>query len=107
MTKPRKHIFVCRNYREIESGKHSCEARGAAEIYEEFKRLRAEAGIVSETRLTKVQCFGKCKHGPNVVIYPDNVWYCDVKPEDVAEIIDQHIMRGYPVTRKILPDDLI
>ncbi|MEE9553660.1 MAG: (2Fe-2S) ferredoxin domain-containing protein [candidate division Zixibacteria bacterium] len=107
MPKPKRHIFVCRNYRDADSGKHSCEARGAAEIFEAFKNLRKEAGIAEETKLTKVQCFGKCMHGPNVVIYPDNVWYCGLKAVDIKEIAEEHLINNRPVTGKCMPDDLI
>lgn len=107
MPKPRKHIFVCRNYRDDKTEEHSCEARGAADVFNEFKRLRAEAGIAQETKLTKVKCFGKCKYGPNVVIYPDNTWYCGLKAEDVQEIVEEHLLSDRPVKSKLLPDQLI
>ncbi len=107
MPKPTRHIFVCRNFRDPATGKNSCEARGAEKVFEEFKRLRAEAGIVNETKLTKVKCFGKCDHGPNAVVYPDNIWYCGLKPEDVREIVEKHLLNDRPVARKFLDDDLI
>ena len=107
MPKPKRHIFVCRNYRDAKTGKHSCEARGAKEIFEEFRNLRKEAGITEDTKLSKVQCFGKCDHGPNVVIYPDNVWYCGLKAEDVKEIVKEHLLNDRPVVGKCLDDDLI
>lgn len=105
--KPMRHIFVCRNFRDASTRKHSCEAKGASEIYEAFRRLRAEAGLTAETKLTKVKCFGKCEYGPNAVIYPDNVWYCGLEADDVREIVEEHLLKGRPVRRKFLPDDLI
>jgi len=105
--KPKRHIFVCRNFREAGTGKHSCEAGGAAEIFETFKKLRAEHGIAEETKLTKVKCFGKCKHGPNVVIYPDNVWYCKLTADDARRIVEEHLLKDQPVESKMLPDELI
>lgn len=32
-------------------------------------------------------CFGACHEGPNVVVYPDKVWYAGVKPENVPEVV--------------------
>lgn len=107
MPKPKRHIFVCRNYRDASAKKPSCEARGAADIFKAFKELCAQAGISEETRLTKVWCFGKCEHGPNAVVYPDNVWYCGLKVDDVKNIVESHLLNDRPVKEKQLDDDLI
>jgi len=47
-------------------------------------------------------CFGICEKGPIVVVYPDNVWYGSVTPDDVAEILDEHIEGGTIVDRLVL-----
>jgi len=44
--------------------------------------------------LSNTGCFGICDKGPIVVIYPDNVWYGAVTPDDVTEIMDEHIEVG-------------
>lgn len=44
-------------------------------------------------------CLGLCQHGPNVMIYPDGIWYCGVTPEDVEEIIRTHFIEGGIVER--------
>ncbi|SVC04336.1 uncharacterized protein METZ01_LOCUS257190, partial [marine metagenome] len=41
-----------------------------------------------------------------VVVYPDGVWYNKVKPEDVDEILDQHIGQGKKVERLELPEEM-
>jgi (2Fe-2S) ferredoxin len=43
-------------------------------------------------------CFGGCDHGPNIVLYPQKIWYAGVKPEDLPEILDS-MAGGPPVTR--------
>jgi len=50
-------------------------------------------------RANKSGCLDQCEHGPNVVVYPEAVWYGRVMPEDVAEIIEWHIVSGAPVER--------
>jgi len=37
-------------------------------------------------------CFGACHDGPNVVVYPDKIWYAGVKPEHVPAIVSN--LRG-------------
>jgi (2Fe-2S) ferredoxin len=36
------------------------------------------------------------------VVYPENVWYGSVTPDDVDEILDQHIEGGKAVERLML-----
>ena len=44
-------------------------------------------------------CFGFCGEGPIVKVEPDNVFYTHVRPEDVNEIVAEHILHGRPVKR--------
>ena len=44
-------------------------------------------------------CFGFCGEGPIVKVEPDNVFYTHVSPEDVNEIVAEHIIHGRPVKR--------
>jgi (2Fe-2S) ferredoxin len=50
-------------------------------------------------RANAAGCLDQCEHGPNLVIYPEGVWYGNVQPEDVAEIIESHVLGGKPVQR--------
>lgn len=52
-----------------------------------------------EVFVNNTGCFGICDKGPIVVVYPDNVWYGSVTPDDVEEILDEHIEGGNVVTR--------
>jgi len=44
--------------------------------------------------------------GPVVVVYPEGVWYTKVKPDDVEEILDSHIIGGKKVERLELPEEM-
>ncbi len=44
-------------------------------------------------------CLDQCGHGPNVVIYPDNIWYSHLTIEDVPIIVQEHLINGRPVER--------
>jgi (2Fe-2S) ferredoxin len=39
-------------------------------------------------------CLDQCEHGPNLVIYPQGIWYGGVRPEDVPRIVEQTIIKG-------------
>jgi (2Fe-2S) ferredoxin len=44
-----------------------------------------------------VGCLGLCKHGPNLIVYPEGTWYLGVTGEDVPEIVGRHLKDGEPV----------
>ena len=101
----RHHVFVC-------TGK-SCSARDSAEVKEAFDRELKKRGILfgKEAKgknpngsiiVTECASVGFCAIGAAVMIYPDGVWYAQVRAEDVTEIIDQHLLNGRVVERLAL-----
>ncbi len=86
-----KMILVC--------GGTGCHSSESAKIVTEFERLIAEQGIQDGVEVSIAGCFGFCEKGPIVKIYPDNTFYVEVKPADVAEIFNQHILKGQQVDR--------
>jgi len=99
------HVFVC-------TGK-SCSAVGSAEVLEAFEReLKARGlqyGKVKKGRnpngsvvLTECSSVGFCAIGAAVLVYPDGVWYAQVRASDVPEIVEEHIVNGRPVERLAL-----
>ena len=96
-----KHqVFVC-------TGK-SCSAVGSADVKATFERELQERnlryGKESKGRnpegpivLTECGSVGFCSVGPAVLVYPEGVWYAQVTPEDVPEIIEEHLLNGRPV----------
>ena len=49
-------------------------------------------------------CFGFCAMGPIVKVYPDNVFYVHVKPDDAKEIVESHIGRNEVVERLLFEE---
>ena len=101
------HIFICTNQREPGSPRGCCNPDGMAELHKAFKDAVAARGLKASVRANKAGCLDQCEHGPNVVVYPEAVWYGFVTPDDVAEIVESHIMRGVPVQRLRLKDECI
>ena len=60
-------------------------------------------GLAGSVRANKSGCLDACAMGPTVVVYPEQVWYRCVRPEDVAEIVLQHLVKGEPVERLRVP----
>jgi len=99
------HVFVC-------TGK-SCSARDSAEVRDAFEGELKARGILfgKEVKgknpkgsivLTECASVGFCAIGAAVMIYPDGVWYAQVRPADVAEIIEEHLLNGRVVERLAL-----
>ena len=76
-----------------------CTSSKSPEIIEKFKEAIRKYELEGEVRVEKTGCFGLCQRGPIVVIYPDNVYYCHVTPEDADEIVYQHLCNGRVVER--------
>jgi len=87
----RAHIMVCAGT--------GCTSSGSVTLIKEFERLIKEAGIENEVKIIKTGCFGLCAEGPIVVVYPEAAMYCQVQPEDVAEIVTEHLVNGKIVKR--------
>lgn len=85
-----KHIFVCTNLRDEGD---SCGARGSAEMREYLKAKVKAAGIDKKIRIYKSGCQGNCDVGPNILIFPENIWYKGVHTSDLDFILNQHVFQ--------------
>jgi (2Fe-2S) ferredoxin len=107
MPKFEKHIFVCGNQRLPGQPRPSCDPEGKAELQKLFKRKLAECGLQGKVRANQSGCLDQCEHGPNVVVYPEAIWYGRVTMNDVEEIIESHIVGGKPVDRLMIADECL
>lgn len=73
-----------------------------------FRDELAKKGLDREIMVVETGCHGMCEMGPVVVIYPEGAFYCRVTPEDVAEIVEEHLYKGRIVTRLLytVPEDM-
>jgi (2Fe-2S) ferredoxin len=101
----RHHVFVCTG--------RSCSVRDSAEVIEAFERELKARGILfgkeakgknpkGSTVVTECASVGFCAVGAAVMIYPDGVWYAQVRAADVPEIIESHLINGRFVERLAL-----
>jgi len=93
-----RHLFVCIQNRPP-FAKPSCGPRGAQKLLESFALEMEKHGLIGRVGLNGATCLGPCESGPNLVVYPEGVWYANVKPEDVPEIVERHLVGGSPVER--------
>ncbi len=82
---PMKYIFVCAQQRPPFHHKPSCGEAGMR-IREALRIKVEEMGLNERVRVSMSGCLGPCDDGPNVMVFPDNVWYKKVSEADVDEI---------------------
>lgn len=93
MSQFKKHVFIC-TY-----GPYCWYDGDTEALLKRLKRRVAEAGLKDEVRINRSGCLNQCGHGPMAVVYPDDVWYCSVQPEDADAIFEEHILHDRPVER--------
>lgn len=81
-----------------------CVASGADEVIEAFKTEIKKQGLEAEVDTKGTGCPGFCERGPIVVIYPEDIYYLQVKPEDVPDIVSQTIKEKKIIERLLMLD---
>ncbi len=87
----RSHVLVC--------GGTGCTSSGSKTLQAEFEAQLKDKGLENEVKLVETGCFGLCALGPVVVVYPEGAFYSRVQKEDVAEIVEEHLLKGRIVKR--------
>ncbi|MFN2510535.1 MAG: ferredoxin [Pyrinomonadaceae bacterium] len=101
----RHHVFVC-------TGK-SCSGVNSVDVKAAFERELLERGILfgkekkgknprGSVIVTECASVGFCAIGPAVMIYPDGIWYAQVRTEDVPDIVEEHLLNDRVVERLAL-----
>ena len=91
------HILVC--------GVAGCASSGSLRVAEEFEKQIKANNLGMDVKIIKVGCFGLCAEGPIILVCPEHVMYTKVTPDDVDEIVREHIMCGKVVDRLLASDE--
>ncbi len=92
----RSHVLIC--------GGTGCTSSGSIKINEAFHEHLEKAGISEEVKIVQTGCFGLCALGPVVIVHPEGTFYSRVTPEDVEEIVNEHLLKGRIVERLVYSD---
>ena len=87
----RAHVLVCAGT--------NCSLRGSRAVRERLAGELARRGLDGEIKVVETGCFGLCEQGPTVVVYPEGVLYCRVTPDDVPELVEEHLLKGRRLER--------
>ena len=89
----RTHVLIC--------GGTGCSSSKSEEIMSVMEAEIAAKGLSEEVKVVKTGCFGLCALGPIMIVYPEGTFYHSVEVSDVAEIVEEHFLKGRPVERKV------
>ena len=93
----RSHVLVC--------GGTGCTSSGSEQIIQTLKDELKKNKLQNEVAVVKTGCHGLCAEGPVMIVYPEAVFYSRVRPEDVEEIVSEHLLKGRVVTRLLYVED--
>ncbi len=98
------HVFVCCNQRSCGHPRGCCDADGSEKIRTLLKAEIKKRGLGPLVRANKAGCLDQCELGPTVVIYPQQIWYGRVSPDDVPRIVEETIIGGNILDDLRIPD---
>lgn len=87
----RSHVLVCAGT--------GCTSSASLEVRDALNQQITKLKLDKEVKVVETGCFGFCNLGPIMVVYPEGTFYCQVKPEDVKEIAEEHLLKGRVVSR--------
>jgi len=80
------------------------QARGSLKIIEAFRGALKSFGIEEQVKIKVTGCHGFCQAEPNVIIYPEEIFYKNLKPKNVEEIVKETLI-GKKIVEKFVYKD--
>ena len=99
----RYHVYACQQ--EKPGNAPCCAGRGSAAVLDALRKELAAKGLMDTVQVTTCGSLGMCERGPNLVLYPEGVWYAGVQVADVPELVREHFKNGRPVSRLLAGDE--
>ena len=92
----KREILVC--------GGTGCTSSDSIQIIENLRNEIKKADLEGSIEVLLTGCFGFCAKGPIVKVYPDDIFYTQVKPEDASEIVQSHLVNHKVVERLLFEE---
>ena len=97
----RLHVLVCAGA--------GCISSGCVKVKDALLESLNKHNVAGEVKVLETGCMGSCELGPIMVFYPEGVFYKKLKPENVDEIVREHVIKGRVVEKYLYksPDEKI
>ena len=92
----RSHVLIC--------GGTGCTSSGSQALFTKLEGELQAKGLENEIKIVQTGCFGLCALGPIMIVYPEGTFYSRVTPEDIPEIVEEHLLKGRIVERLVYND---
>ncbi|MDP3298418.1 MAG: NADH-quinone oxidoreductase subunit NuoF [Thermodesulfovibrionia bacterium] len=76
-----------------------CVSAGSLEIKKVIETEINKRGLEKEVGIVLTGCNGLCAGGPVIAVYPEEIFYQKLKPEDIPHLVEEHFLKGRPVQR--------
>ncbi len=83
-TKSKAKVLICQ--------KSNCWKKGGQQVYKKLESVLSDRNLSEQISIRKTGCLKKCKKAPNLVMLPDKAHYTKVKPQQVADLVDKHLI---------------
>jgi NADH:ubiquinone oxidoreductase subunit F (NADH-binding)/(2Fe-2S) ferredoxin/NAD-dependent dihydropyrimidine dehydrogenase PreA subunit len=93
----RMHFMMCAGT--------GCIASGSLDVKAALEKELAKRNLTDEVGITMTGCNGFCAMGPLVVVYPDGIFYNQVRPEHAPLIIEEHVLKGRVVESLLFKEE--
>ena len=81
-----------------------CGAYGTAKVHEALQEELEKQGLTDEVVVKLTGCHGFCEKGPIMVIHPEGIFYPQIKPESIPDIVESTLKNGELVKSLIYKD---
>jgi len=95
----RSNVLVC--------GGTGCTSSNSEKIIEKLHEEINAKGLEKEVNVVRTGCFGLCALGPIMIVYPEGAFYSMVTPEDIPEIVEEHLLKGRIVKRLLYKETVV
>ncbi len=92
----RSHVLIC--------GGTGCTSSGSLTLRDKLAEELKAKGLEEEIKIVMTGCFGLCALGPIMIVYPEGTFYSQVTPDDIPEIVEEHLLKGRIVDRLVYND---
>ncbi|MDI6844964.1 MAG: NADH-quinone oxidoreductase subunit NuoF [Candidatus Saccharicenans sp.] len=82
------------------------QARGSLKVIEALKKSIRQEGLKEQVALKITGCHGFCEAEPNIIIYPDGIFYQKLAPADIKTIVKETLVDGRVVEKYLHRDPL-
>ncbi len=96
MSLVRNHVLLSIDAGTVMAGARAVEKALVEEI--------AKQGLTDEIAVLETGSVGTVGQGVVMVVYPEGVYYSNVTPEDVPELVEEHLLKGRPLKRLMLAE---